>query len=58
MGFDVSPGWRRALIAEGAKGEGMVWVQRSVDEPRMATARLHQHFHLFRGGWERRLRML
>ena len=23
VGFDVSPGWRRALIAEGGKGERM-----------------------------------
>lgn len=28
--FDVSPGWRRALIAEGGKGERMVWMQRSL----------------------------
>lgn len=27
--FDVSPGWRSALIAEGSR---VVWVQRSVDE--------------------------
>lgn len=42
--FDVSPGWRSALIAEGSR---VVWVQRSVDELRMARAQLQQHFHLF-----------
>lgn len=42
--FDVSPGWRRALIAEGSR---VVWVPRSVDELRMARAQLQQHFHLF-----------
>lgn len=59
VGFDVSPGLRGALITEGGKGERKVWVQRSVDELRMARAQLQQDFHLFRGeGWERRLRML
>lgn len=38
VGFDVSPGWRRALITEGGKGERMMWIQRSVDELRMARA--------------------
>lgn len=47
MGFDVSPGWKGALIAEGGKGERKVRVQRSVDELRMARDRLQQHFHLF-----------
>lgn len=42
--FDVSPGWRRTLIAEGGSEERVVWVQRSVDELRTARA---QHFHLF-----------
>lgn len=58
VGFDVSPGWRRALITGGRKGERMVWVQRSVDELRVARARVQQHFHLFRVALERRLRML
>lgn len=61
VGFDVSPGWRRALITGGWRkwGERMVWVQqRSADELRVARARLQQHFHLFREDVERRLRML
>lgn len=37
MGFDVSPGWRRALIAEGGRGSGRcghggVWMNRAWPE--------------------------
>lgn len=45
--FDVSPGWRRALIT-GGRGRcgcrGACW---GLDELRMVRAQLQQHFHLF-----------
>lgn len=58
VGFDVSPGWRRAAITEGGKGERMVLVQRSGDELRVARAQPQQHFHLFTVVLEQRLRLL
>lgn len=38
--FDVSPGWRRALVAEGGKGQSMVWIKRAEDGQSSTAATL------------------